>query len=256
MNSAKLFLLVCPLVFLAGFVDSIAGGGGLISLPAYMMAGLPTHLAAGTNKFAACIGTCASAAKYLKSGKVKVRWSLLAAVGAVAGSAIGTRVAQYLNDRTLRIIILCVMPVMAAIIVFKRSFGAEERVDPPFKPQVCDAICVLIGLVIGCYDGLVGPGTGTLMIMAFTGILKIDLLTASGCAKIGNLASNVAALTLWIIKGQVLFAVAVPAAVCSIAGNYLGSMFAIKGGAKRVRWVMLAVVALVFIKLTTELIKG
>ena len=250
----KICLVVCPLVFLAGFVDSVAGGGGLISLPAYMLVGLPSHLASGTNKVVNAFGTMIASIKYIKSGKVKLVLSLFAAAGALIGSAIGTKIALLIDGDILKIIILCALPVMVVIILTKKNFGLEEQKESRFGKKAEMALCTLIGLFIGCYDGMIGPGTGTLMIIAFTAVIGIDLLTASGCAKIANLASNVASAVVWIAGGKVMWAIVAPAAACSILGNYLGSRFAIKGGAHRVRYVMIVVLALIFIKIITDLI--
>ena len=201
------YLIVLPLVFLAGFVDSVAGGGGIISLPAYLMAGIPAHLAAGTNKVVNGTGTLVAALKYFRSGKVLLRPAVTAAVCALIGSAVGTEL---------------------------RS--------------------ALIGLVFGCYDGLVGPGTGTFMILGFTALLSLDLITAGGCAKASNLASCAASAVVWILHGQVLWALAIPALACSIAGNYLGALYAIRGGSKKIRSVMFLVLGLLFVKMLYELL--
>ena len=112
----------------------------------------------------------------------------------------------------------------------------------------------LIGLVFGCYDGLVGPGTGTFMILGFTGFLSLDLITAGGCAKASNLASCAASAVVWILHGQVLWALAIPALACSIAGNYLGALYAIRGGSKKIRSVMFLVLGLLFVKMLYELL--
>jgi uncharacterized membrane protein YfcA len=115
-------------------------------------------------------------------------------------------------------------------------------------------VSAAIGLGIGCYDGMVGPGTGTFMIMAFTALMGMDLLTASGCAKVGNLASNIASAVVWLMNGQVMLELVIPAAACSIAGNYLGARYAIRGGSKRVRYMIFVVLALLFGKLIFTLI--
>jgi len=250
----KMLPIVCPLVFLAGFVDSVAGGGGLISLPAYMLVGLPAHLASGTNKVANGVGTAISVYKYSKSGNIRLKMALPAAAGALAGSALGARLALMINAEALKVVILCALPVMAAVILLKRDFGAEEREPKKSLARWTLPLCVLIGLVIGCYDGMIGPGTGTLMILAFTAVTGVDLLTASGCAKVANLASNIAAAAVWIAKGQVLWELAGPAAVCSILGNYAGSRFAIKGGAKRVRALLMIVLMLIFVKIICDML--
>ena len=156
------YLIVLPLVFLAGFVDSVAGGGGIISLPAYLMAGIPAHLAAGTNKVVNGTGTLVAALKYFRSGKVLLRPAVTAAVCALIGSAVGTELAALISEQTLETLMLVALPCVAVFLSVKKDFGrdipAEER--PVYTPRQELLRSALIGLVFGCYDGLVGPGTG------------------------------------------------------------------------------------------------
>jgi len=248
-------IVVCPLIFLAGFVDAVAGGGGLISLPAYLFVGLPAHLASGTNKVVNATGTALAAGKYIKSGKVDLRSALTAAVGALAGSAIGTRIALYLNQQILQTIILIALPVVAVVLTVKKDFGKEDALpERNWSTAKRTIVSGLIGLFIGCYDGMVGPGTGTFMMMAFTLIMGMDLLTASGCAKVGNLASNVASAVVWILNGQVLYSLVIPAAACSMLGGWLGAKYAIKGGSQKIRGMIFLVLGLLFVKLLIELL--
>lgn len=246
-------LIVCPLVFLAGFIDSVAGGGGLVSLPAYLFVGLPPHLASGTNKVVNCMGTALATWKYYQSGKIRMRLALLAAVGALAGSAIGTRIAFVLNPEVFRLLLLAALPVAAILITVKKDFG-KDREDVPAPETNRDRIaCLLIGIAMGCYDGMIGPGTGTFMIMAFTAIVGMDLLTASGCAKMGNLASNAASAVLWLLNGQVMLTLVIPCATCNMLGSWFGSRYAIRGGSKKIRGMIFVVLGLLFIKFFNEL---
>ena len=239
------YLIVLPLVFLAGFVDSVAGGGGIISLPAYLMAGIPAHLAAGTNKVVNGTGTLVAALKYFRSGKVLLRPAVTAA-----------ELAALISEQTLETLMLVALPCVAVFLSVKKDFGrdipAEER--PVYTPRQELLRSALIGLVFGCYDGLVGPGTGTFMILGFTALLSLDLITAGGCAKASNLASCAASAVVWILHGQVLWALAIPALACSIAGNYLGALYAIRGGSKKIRSVMFLVLGLLFVKMLYELL--
>ncbi|MBR5490104.1 MAG: sulfite exporter TauE/SafE family protein [Oscillospiraceae bacterium] len=251
----KTLLIVCPLVFLAGFVDSVAGGGGLISLPAYLFCGIPAHMASGTNKVVNSIGTSVAAGKYIKSGKINLRYAIIAAVFALLGSAIGTEIATLLSDRVFKIIILCALPTAAIILTIKKDFGKDGSIPSrSYTKRTEYILCAIIGLFIGCYDGMVGPGTGTFMIMAFTAVMGMDLLTSSGCAKVGNLASNIASAIVWIINGHVYWALVIPAAACNVLGNYLGARYAIKGGSKRIRSMIFVVLALLFVKILFEII--
>lgn len=240
------YLIVCPLVLLAGFVDSVAGGGGVISLPAYLLAGIPVKLAAGTNKLANGCGTALAVAKYAKSGNIEWLCALPAGAGALLGAAIGSRIALLLPDRALQIVILAALPVAAVILFFARKRTDEDTKQLP-KSKIL-LFGGLIGFVIGIYDGLVGPGTGTFLTIAFSVVLGFGLLKSSGCARVANLASNVASLIVYLINGSVLFSVGIPAICCSMIGNYLGARYAIKGGSKKIRLVMFFVLGLLFLK--------
>ena len=246
------YLLICPLVFLGGFVDSVAGGGGLITLPTYFLAGIPTHIAAGTNKVVNGIGTATASVGYLKNGKVNLSIALPAAVGALAGSAAGARLALLLSDALLKGLMLVALPLVAVFLMVKKDFGMETGEGPTVSPRRRLIISLLIGLLIGGYDGLVGPGTGTFMIIAFTALLHLDLISASGCAKVGNLASNAAAAVVYLLSGKVLWAIVVPAALCNALGGWCGSQYAIRGGSRRVRGMIFVVLGLLFLKMLWE----
>ena len=250
----KMLLIICPLVFTAGFVDAVAGGGGLISLPAYMLAGLPTHQAAGCNKFSASLGTTVATVNYIKSGKVKFRIAIVAAIGAIIGSSMGTNLALLISDKLLKGMMVVIIPVVAIFLVTQKHLGKEDKEEQGEERSllVQSIISSIIGLVIGCYDGLIGPGTGTFLMIAFSLILRMDLVTSSGCAKVANLASNLTSVIIYTLGGKVIFMLAIPAAICSMLGGYLGSRFAIKGGSQKVRYVMFVVIGLLFVKTAFE----
>ncbi len=261
LSYVQTLLLVCPLVFLAGFVDSIAGGGGLISLPAYLAAGLPAHIAAGSNKFAMMLGTSVSVAKYSRSGNIRLKTALLSAAAALPGAWVGTKIALFLDERYLKAAMLAVIPSVAIFLLFNRGFKpkSEEQENETKKIRLNStragriALSLGIGLVIGCYDGLIGPGTGTFLMIAFASLLQYSLLVSSGSAKLVNLASNCMSAMLFIASGNVWYALAIPAACCTIAGNWLGSRLAIRNGVKVIRPVMFAVLALLFAKIIVDL---
>lgn len=251
MEFLKICMIVCPLVFLGSFVDSVAGGGGIITLPAYMLAGLPVHTASGTNKLVAVFGSVTSSYGYLKSGNVMIRIALLSALGSLIGGALGTRLALFIPEAILEIIMMIVLPVVALFLSLNKSFGME-RTPRQLQPAMENMTAFGIGLVIGCYDGMIGPGTGTFLIIAFSGILGLDLLVSGGCAKVSNMASNIASAIVWSFNGKAMFSLLIPAALCSMAGGYLGTKFAIKGGSKRIRKVMFVVLALLFAKMVYD----
>lgn len=250
----RAYFILCPLLFLAGFVDAVAGGGGLISLPAYLLVGIPVHMAAGTNKVVNGIGTGAATISYLRSGKVRVRAALWAALGALIGAFFGVRLALLLSEALLQGCILAVLPIVAVILAVNKDFASQDGRKQTGAPPREAALSLLIGIGIGLYDGMIGPGTGTFMIMAFTLILGIDLLTASGCAKVANLASNVTSAVVWMVSGKVLWQVVAPGAACSILGNWCGSRYAIRGGSQRVRGMIFVVLGLLFAKMAYDLL--
>jgi uncharacterized membrane protein YfcA len=246
------FLIICPLVFIAGFVDSVAGGGGIISIPSYLFAGVPIHLAYGTNKFAMCMGTSISAYKYNKSGNVRLVPALFSAGGALIGSWLGARLVMRLSEQYLSYSLMALLPLVALFLLFNRGFGKETAPKDLAAPALY-SLSALIGLVMGVYDGFFGPGTGTFLALLFTAVLGFSLLNASGNAKVVNLASNIGALVVYITGGQVIYALALPAAICAISGNYLGSRLAIKNGAKFIRPLIIAVIVLLFVKIFIDI---
>jgi hypothetical protein len=249
------YFLICPLLFLAGLVDSVAGGGGLISLPAYLAAGLPPHIATATNKCSSTFGTMLATFRYLRHGHIHRQSAALSVVCALVGSWLGARLNLWLPEKYLYYFLLGALPVIALVIVFKRDMGQNDRTERYSKAGLLARVAV-IALVIGCYDGFFGPGTGTFLMLALTGLCGFDLLTASGNTKVINLSSNLAAFATFAVSGNILWTLGIPAALCNIAGNYVGSGLALKGGAKVIRPMMLVVVALLMATVIYDLIAG
>lgn len=251
--SAPMLVLVSLLVGLGGFVDASAGGGGLITLPAYMATGLPVHLVYAANKFSSACGTTFSSAMFLKKGALDGKVALVAAAASFLGSGLAARMVLILSDEVLKTLVLVMLPIAAVIIFSQRNRPEEDRSgEVPLGKRL--ALSAVIGFFIGGYDGLIGPGTGTFAILAFTAVLKFDLRTASGNAKALNLASNYASLATYLLAGTVPFAIAIPCALCNIGGALLGSHFALSRGAKFIRPMMLVVMGLLLVKLAADLL--
>ena len=246
------YLIVCPLVFLAGLIDSVAGGGGLISLPAYMAAGLSPLQAAGTNKLSACLGTVASTTRFVKERKVDWKAGIFAALGAFPGSWLGALLQQHIPQDSIRLLMIVAIPLVAAVVLRKREMNGRCLVSEGFYRPMA----FVIGLVIGFYDGLIGPGTGTFLILLFTMLLGMEAVMASGTAKIVNLTSNVAALCSYLTNQpeNVLFALALPAALCGMAGNWLGASLTVKKGVGFIRYMLLVVLALLLAKMVLDVL--
>lgn len=251
----KMFLIVCPLVFLAGLVDAVAGGGGLIALPAYLVAGLPPHFASATNKCSSVFGTALSTLRFLKQGKFHRRAAAVSAVTSLIGSALGTRLNLFLSEKVLHYVLAVLLPIIAVFLLFHRDFGIESKVDA-LSPQKLTILSGCIGLALGAYDGFFGPGAGTFMILGFTALCGFDLLTASGNAKVVNLCSNIAAFVTFAFAGKILWVLGIPAAYCSIAGHYVGSSLALKDGAKVIRPMFFVVIVLLLVRIAWDLVTG
>lgn len=244
-----MFLIVCPLVFLASFVDAIAGGGGLISLPAYLLAGVPIHNAIATNKLSSATGTVISTARLIRHKFADMKIALPSVAAALFGSFLGANAALHTSDRILQAVLLVVLPVVAFYVLKNKNLEPEH----PFslKKSTEYTIVVIGSFVIGAYDGFYGPGTGTFLLLIFTGLAKMDVRTASGNMKMVNLASNVSALATFIFAGKIVWALGLCASVFSIAGHYVGSGMVMKNGTKIVRPVIVVVLVLLFLKIVT-----
>ena len=243
-------LLICLGVFCASFMDAIGGGGGIISLPSYLLAGLPMHFALGTNKLSSCIGTVASTVRYIKNGCVDWLLGIPSIVLALVGAHIGTRLQLLVEERYLKFILLLVLPVTAVILLRKKELPETKGSLPEWKRR---AIVWSASLVIGGYDGFYGPGTGTFLLLIFCYGAKLDVRTASGNVKLVNLASNIGALATSLMAGKVMIPLGLLSAVFATAGQYLGAGLALKNGSRIVRPVILVVLVLLTGKILLEL---
>ncbi|EFM38423.1 hypothetical protein HMPREF0379_1831 [[Eubacterium] yurii subsp. margaretiae ATCC 43715] len=255
MIRTEMLILLYFLVFLAGFIDSIAGGGGLISLPAYIFVGLPAHNAIATNKFTSSLGTTLSTLRFLKNKALDLKISLISSVGSFMAAHAASELVLKIDEKIFRAIIMFTLPVVAIVILSRRNFGNENLSDTIEKRKAY-IYAFFIGLFIGFYDGLIGPGTGTFAIMAYCLIMKYDLKTASGNSKMLNLASNYASLSVFLFSGKIGFSIALPAVILGLLGNYIGSGFAIKKGAKFIRPTMIVVIVLLFAKIFLDVFGG
>ncbi len=245
-------LILCCFIFFAAFVDSIAGGGGVISAPAYLALGFPSHITLGTAKFSGVLSGAVPILRYGKSKKIQWKSAWIAVITCIAGSYLGSLLALQLSERTLQMVMLGVLPFVAAFLILRKNNKdrvVEEAVIITPKMMIQSGV---IGFVIGIYEGLLGPGTGTFLIIAFTSILNFDMLTASGTAKVVNYAGTVTAAVTFLFSGKVLLIYALPTALCGMLGSYIGSGLAIKNGDKIIRPLMTLVVVLLFVKIAFD----
>jgi uncharacterized membrane protein YfcA len=247
------YLIICPLVFIAGFIDAIAGGGGLISLPAYMIAGIPVHFAIGTNKMSSCMGTFISTYRYARNGYIKLKLAVCTAICALIGSSFGAMISLKIDDFYFKILMLFILPVTAFYVMRKRNIEDNQNTEilTSYKTYI---VCMLIAFFMGTYDGFYGPGTGTFLILLLTGVANLRMNTAAGITKAINLSSNIAAMITFIINGKMFFMLGLVAGLFSIAGNYIGAGYFTKSGSRIARPVIIIVLTVFFIRILFEVL--
>ena len=242
------FLIVCPFLFLAGLVDAIGGGGGLISLPAYLIAGLPVHQAIATNKLSSACGTTLATARFIRNRLVNFRLAIPSVLAAVMGSSIGAHLSMATDEKIMRYILFIILPVSALIVLNKKLFhDAEDDTVRLNRRTVLTAIGA--AFTIGIDDGFYGPGTGTFLIIAFTVLARMSIQTANAQAKVINLTTNITSLVIFLLNGQVLIPLGLAAAVCNMAGGYIGAGLVMTKGSKIVKPIILFVLGLLLIKI-------
>ena len=241
------FLIVCPFLFLAGLIDAIGGGGGLISLPAYLIAGLPPHAAIATNKLSSTCGTTLATLRFIKNGLVNLKLAIPSVIAAIIGSSIGANLSLLIKEEIMLYIMIAILPICAFLVLNKKLFhdGGENEITLDRRTFITATIAALI---IGMYDGFYGPGTGTFLIIAFTVFAKISMKTANAQAKVINLTSNITSLIIFLINGEVLFSVGIVAAACNMLGGYIGAGLVMKNGAKIVKPSIIFVLILLALK--------
>ena len=241
-----LFLLAAS--FFAGFIDSIAGGGGLIQLPALLI-GLPKSETAevlGTNKLSAVFGTTTAAALYRKQIKPDPRVLIAMGVPAFIGSAGGALLASKIPTSSMRPMVLVLLIVVAIYTWFKPDLGKFENLRHLPKRRI--QIAAIAGVIIGFYDGIFGPGTGSFLMLILVASLGYAFITASAIAKVVNVATNVGAIMVFGINGAVLWQIGVILGIANISGAVIGARLAIKGGSTLVRKVFLFVTVALIVK--------
>lgn len=240
--------LLSVTALLAGVVDAIAGGGGLITVPALLTAGLPPHLALGTNKGQAVWGAGAALFAFWRSGRIDRRQAVFAFPLGLVGSLAGAQLVLWISPQALRPIVIAML-IGAAVLLFVRK---PARTDDAVTGRAW--IAAGLALVIGAYDGFFGPGTGTFLIVGFVALCGRSLIHATADAKVVNFASNLAALAAFAHDGSVAWALALPMAAGQLVGGLVGARLAIKGGARLIRAMVAVVSGALVLKLGADLI--
>lgn len=240
-------IFLCLGGFLASFVDSIAGGGGLISMPVLLISGLPAHLALGTNKFASSCGSFTSAYRYYKSGKTNVALLKKLLPFTILGCILGVKCVLSISDEFLNLLVFIMIVAVTIYTYTKKDLGTEDKFKELTDKNI--KLGMLMAFLLGFYDGFFGPGTGTFLTFALIKIYGFDFLHASANTKILNFTSNFIALILFMFSGQILYKVAIPFAISMIIGGYIGAKLAIKKGSTVIKPIFLVMAFGVAIKL-------
>lgn len=243
----KMFLIICPMLFLTGLVDSIGGGGGLISLPAYLLAGLPVHNAIATNKLSSACGTTVTTVRFIRQGLVNWKIAVPTIIFAMLGSSLGANLSLKVDEGVMENILFIVLPIVAIVVMNPKLFRDNEGAEVQLNAKLW-ITAILSSFFVGMYDGFYGPGTGTFLIIAFTVFARLNLRTANAQAKIINLTTNLTSLAIFMMSGQTLILLGLVGAACNMAGNYIGSGLALTRGSKVTRPVIILVLVLLFLK--------
>jgi uncharacterized membrane protein YfcA len=243
--------------FAAGWVDAVSGGGGLVQLPALLLAlpDAPAAQALGTNKLAAVMGTSAAAVTYTRRAAPDLRTAVPMAVAAVVGSAAGASVAALVPAAAFRPVILVLLVAAWLWALLQPSVGATDELRWQGRRRHYVA-AVLGGLGIGAYDGVLGPGTGSFLVFLLVGGLGYSFLRASATAKIVNVGTNLAALAVFAATGSVLWLLGLVMGAGNLAGGIVGARTAVARGSGFVRAVFLAVVAVLIVRLAWSVLRG
>lgn len=248
-------ILLCLAAFAAGFIDAIVGGGGLLQTPATLLI-LPHYPVAtifGTVKIPSLAGTSVAAFKYAKQIKLNYKVLIACVIAAFCAALMGAYSVSKLNNELIKPIILVVLILVAVYTYFNKQFGIHQQKEHSATKQVF--LAGLFGLIIGFYDGLIGPGTGSFLILVFIAVLGFDFVGASAHAKIVNMATNLAALIYFTSTGHVLFQYAIPMAIFNIIGSFFGARLALLKGNKFVRIFFLIVIFGTILRFAYDVLK-
>lgn len=243
------------LAFLAGFIDSIVGGGGLIQVPALFVLApeLPAATLLGTNKFASVWGTSFAAVQYVRRVPTEWRATLPTCASAAVFGFLGALTVAHVSTDFMRPLVLVMLVAVLAYTLWKKDLGKLHAPRLSHRQQI--GVGLLAGAAIGFYDGFFGPGTGSFLIFAFVGLFGFSFLAASASAKLVNVTTNLAAIAYFVANGHVQYSLALPMAACNVAGAYVGTHLAIRQGSGFVRMLFIAVVGVLILRLAWDLLR-
>lgn len=246
--SFDVILMLTAVAAIAGFIDAIAGGGGLLTIPAMLLANIPPVLTLGTNKLQAASGALAASITMIKKGVVKPSTMKHAITGAFIGSVLGTIAVQLSPPDMLEKLIPFIIAIIGIYTLFAPSLGEVEA-----EPRVSESTWQrIVAPIVGFYDGYVGPGTGMFFALGNVALRGREIITATGTAKVLNLSTNIASLIFFIIGGNVLWTVGLAMMVGQTLGAFAGSHMVVRGGSKIIR----PVIVLVCLAMVTKYVLG
>ena len=234
-------------MFVAGVVDGIAGGGGIIALPAYIMSGMPIHSCYACNKLQSGLGTATSCFKYIKEGFIDIKTALIALPFTVATSFLSTKIVLFLDSDKVKIIIMVCIPIAVAMMFLKLKITSKPIYKNALNLKTI-LLSALSGVILGTYDALFGPGGGTVAMIIYALFLNYDLRVGCGNGKIIIVVSNITAMISYILNGYMIFYIAVPSAISNMIGSYVGASLAVRKGQRLVIPVMIFVLVCVIIQ--------
>lgn len=240
------YIILIFAAFFGGFVDSIAGGGGLISLPVLMAVGIPPHLALGTNKLQGGMGTLMAATKFSLKGMINYKEIFLGIICTFIGAMLGSYSVLFIDAKFLSYIVPFIMIAIFIYTIKSPNLGSGGDGKAKLNPKI---FYTSFGFVIGFYDGFFGPGAGSFWTFAIIYFLGLSMKNAVANTKVLNLTSNLVALSIFLSKGEVLFKVGIIMGIGSLIGAYLGSNMVIKKDIKFIKTIFLSVVAVTILKL-------
>ncbi|QBY05319.1 hypothetical protein E2K93_13450 [Thalassotalea sp. HSM 43] len=247
-NDPYLLLLLSLIGFIAGFIDAVAGGGGLLTVPALLTTGLPPHLTLGTNKLAACFGSFTSSITFYRKKLFDPLFWLYSAIATAVGAAIGTIAVNLMSSAMLNKVLPIIILLCAVYTLFTKT-AVTECCDLPAKNSSLNIKQKIQGFVLGFYDGIAGPGTGTFWVVSNLALYKMNILLSSAMAKSMNFISNFVSLIVFLYLGQVNIIYGLAMGLFMIVGSWLGAHSAIRYGSKFIRPIFITVVVIMALKL-------
>lgn len=253
-GSLASLIFITAASFLGSFVDAIAGGGGLISVPAYLLGGFPPHFALGTNKFSATFGSLSSTVEFFRNGKIDFRLVKFIIPCTFIGAILGVRSVLLLDQDFLYPLVSIMILAVGLYTILKSDLGMISTYELKSRSQI--AMGMFFGFALGFYDGFFGPGTGSFLLFIFIKFFGMDFVNAGGNTKVLNFTSNVTALVVFALAGKINYNIGFIAGFAALIGSVIGTRVAIRKGASFVKPIFLIMSFAVFIKMIYEMIAG